>query len=552
MQKIDEFIKKHFVLCAGSIIIFFALFILILNIIHPARYIRSDENTLTVYDTQVINGEAYQKQVEIPRGTKTRIVKRKQDSCIISYKKKNYVVPNKNLTKSFQDAMHSDYVYARRLINLHEQKSGKLSKVVLKKNEKVKVLSIDYKDWDENTGILKWYKIEKNNKEYYVNGKYVETTKKLANKNYAKNISYSTYWDAYYKNGYAKKAYIDQVDYKPEKKQTYASNTMPKKVHAVHVSMENFVNNAKYLQNLKGINTIVVEVKSDEGLLFYQSSICKEYLSDPSIALQSATLSKKDLSKLVKQYKQKHIYVVGRIVTFKDAVFASENPKDSLTDKKGNLVLYNNQYWPSAYSRKAWMYNVDIAKECADLGFNEIQFDYVRFPDGTTTAMDQLNFHNTYHESKVSAIQGFLQYAKDELSEKKVYVAADIFAWPIVSNDDQDIGQFLPAIANVVDVVCPMPYLDHFSSGSFNIKDPANHPYKTMDAFSKVAKSQINSVTYPSKYRSWIQGYNQKSKDIKAQIQALKDNDFNDYMVWLSSGSYEDIHKIEKGFVSKK
>lgn len=174
-----------------------------------------------------------------------------------------------------------------------------------------------------------------------------------------------------------------------------------------------------------------------------------------------------------------------------------ENPNESLTDHNGNLVVYNDQYWPSAYSRKAWMYNVELAKECADLGFNEIQFDYVRFPDGTASANSKLNFHNTYKESKVAAIQSFLQYAKEELSPKRVYVAADMFAWPIVACDDQDIGQFLPAIANVVDIICPMPYLDHFSNGSFNIDNPIEKPYDTLFAFTKISDEQLKSIKLP-------------------------------------------------------
>ena len=131
---------------------------------------------------------------------------------------------------------------------------------------------------------------------------------------------------------------------------------------------------------------------------------------------------------------------------------------------------------------------------------NEIQFDYVRFPDGTASANSKLNFHNTYKESKAAAIQGFLQYAKEELSPKHVYVAADMFAWPIVACDDQDIGQFLPAIANVVDIICPMPYLDHFSNGSFNIDDPVEKPYDTLYAFTKISDEQLKSIKYPSKY----------------------------------------------------
>lgn len=539
----EKILKNKTIFLALGIVAFFLFIWVVFNTIHPIRYIQCSNATLTIQRSYLENGEAVIKKVEIPRGYKVRVSKKQETTSTIRYKNNTYTIQNKYLASSKKEAVHTDYVYARRLVNLHNQKDEKLSKTILKKGEKAKVVSIDLNDLDSKTGEIQWYKIEKGNKEYYVRGEYVETSKKLALKNYAKDISYSTYWDAYYKNGYSKNAYIRQVDYKPEEKETYKNNTMPKTVRAMHVSMNDFVHNAKSLQKIQGINTFVVEAKNDEGSILYQSDACKEYLSDPSMAIQNAVVSKEKLKSIVKQYQDKGFYIVSRIVTFKDAIFATENPNESLTDHKNNLVLHNNQYWPSAYSRKAWMYNVAIANECADLGFNEIQFDYVRFPDGTTTLNDTLNFHNTYNESKVSAIQGFLQYAKEELKSKQVYVAADIFAWPIVACDDQDIGQFLPAIANVVDVVCPMPYLDHFSSGAFNIDNPEDHPYKTLSNFTQIAKNQMKSIPYASKYRTWIQGYTMNAKKLKLQIKSLKDNGYPDFMIW----NPENMDEIKNG-----
>lgn len=544
----EKFLTKKRMYILIGLVAFLFFFIIATNIMHPNRYIKCNTNTLNVYNTYLKNGEAVVKKSQIPRGYKVRIIKKEERSSVILYKNNKYTVKNSNLAKHFENAVHTDYVYCRRLVNLRNEKNGKLSKKVVRKGEKIKVVSIDKKDWDENTGQIRWYEVTKGKKTYYISGQYVESTKKMALKNYAKNISYSTYWDAYYKDGYSKKAYIQQIDYKPAKKSVYSNNKMPKHVKAIHVSMENFIHNQKYIESLKGINAIVVEVKNDEGSLLYKSDVCKEYLSHANLATEHAVTSKENLEKIINQYEQKGFYCISRIVTFKDAIFASDNPKESLTDKKGNLVVYNNQYWPSAYSRKAWMYNVDIAKECADLGFKEIQFDYVRFPDGTASANTNLNFHNLYQESKVSAIQGFLQYAKEELSPKNVYVAADIFAWPIVACDDQDIGQFLPAISNVVDIVCPMPYLDHFSNYTFGIENPVDEPYNTLSAFTKLSKEQLKSIQDPSKYRTWIQGYDLSAEQLGQEIKSLKDNHYPDYMIWLASGDKQDIDKIKMGF----
>ena len=458
------FVNKQIFVLSTLIVALLFFLIVAAYTLHPNRYITCAGNFLTVEKTHLKNGEAVIEKIKIPKGTKVKVHQKQEHSSIIIYNHDKLKVKNSNLANSFDEATHLDYVYCRRLVNLREEKGGKLSKVIVKKGEKVKVESIDQKDWDKDTGQMRWYKVKKQNKTYYLSGAYVESSRKLALKKYDQAISYSTYWDDYYKDGYSKDAYASQIDYKPIKKEIYKENSMPKHVKSVHVSMDNFINNQEYIEKLKNINTIIVETKNDEGSVLYASDVCKDYLSDPSLAIENAMISKKDLTKIIKEYKKKGFYCVSRIVTFKDAVFAMENPNESLTDHNGNLVMYNDQYWPSAYSRKAWMYNVELAKECADLGFNEIQFDYVRFPDGTASANSKLNFHNTYKESKVAAIQGFLEYAKEELSPKHVYVAADMFAWPIVACDDQDIGQFLPAIANVVDIICPMPYLDHFSN----------------------------------------------------------------------------------------
>ncbi len=540
--------NKHTFIVPIILVAFLFFLVITAYALHPTRYIKCSTSALTVQKTYLKNGEAVVENVKIPKGTKVKVHEKTETSSIISYDHYKYKVKNTHLVKTLDDAIQTDYVYCRRLVNLQNEKGGKLSKVVVKKGEKVKVLSVDKEDWNQNTGQVNWYKVSKNKKTYYLNGVYAESTKNAALKNYGSNIPYSTYWDKYYEDGYAKDAYISQIDYKPNEKAVYENNQMPKNVKAIHVSMNNFVHNQEYIESLNNINTIIVETKNDEGSILYSSDVCKNYLSDSNRAIKNAEVSKDELKKIIKQYQKKGFYVVSRIVTFKDAVFAQENPKESLTDKKDNLVLYNNQYWPSAYSRKAWMYNVAIAKECADLGFNEIQFDYVRFPDGTAGSKSKLNFHNTYNESKVAAIQGFLQYAKEELSQKEVYIAADMFAWPIVACDDQDIGQFLPAIANIVDVVCPMPYLDHFNYGSFGIDYPSEEPYNTLTSFTKISKEQIKCIKHPAKYRTWIQGYNLDSKEVNQEIKALIDNDYPGYMVWLASGDPNDIEKIKNGF----
>ena len=525
----------------------------IYNAIHPVRYIYSKENTLQVSVPYIVDGEAAEKNISIPRGTAVRLSEKKENESSFQYEGMQITLDNSYLKNTLEECIQIDTIYPRRLLNLREKKDGPLCDKVVKKGEEVHVSKIDIDDLDTTTGEIRWYQIEKDGHKYWVNGKYVETDKDLATKNWNTNITYSTYWDAYYGDGYSKDAYIDQIDYKPTQTANYTDNPLLENCNAVHVSLENMIQNKDYYLNLNketGINAYVVELKGDAGYLWYDFKAADEYLSDPQQAKSNALVTIKELKALFKEFQEQGYYIIGRIVTFKDQIFALQNSKESITDKNGNLVIHNDEYWPSAYSRKAWMYNVAIAKEIAQCNVNEIQFDYVRFPDGLSASMDSIDLKNTYNESKTAALQGFLQYAKEELEPYHVYVAADVFAWPLVAQDDQDIGQFYLAIANSVDVICPMPYSDHFSAGAMGIEDPGSEPGKVLEEYTQLAAKEMKELDNPPVYRSWIQAYGDLSPDeIKDQIKGINDSGYEGYMVWYGFGKPENLDTNKAGYI---
>lgn len=205
-------IGLSFIIAVALIIVFVPL---LNNVIHPIKYIASSENTLTVSIPYIINGEVDETTLEIPRGTQVHISEKGAETSQIKYKGQLVSIPNENLVDSLENCVQIENVYPRRLINLREKKGGKLSDEVVTKGEKVKVLKVDPQDLD-TTGNVKWYQVEKDGKEYYLSGQYVETSKELALTDYSSSISYSTYWDAYYGENYSKDAYIDQIDYKPQ------------------------------------------------------------------------------------------------------------------------------------------------------------------------------------------------------------------------------------------------------------------------------------------------------------------------------------------------
>ncbi|MBP3853504.1 MAG: hypothetical protein J6D18_02930, partial [Erysipelotrichaceae bacterium] len=335
------------------------------------------------------------------------------------------------------------------------------------------------------------------------------------------------------------------------------NNPMPSEVNAVHVSLENFVKNKDYYLDLKkttGINAFVIVLKGDGGDLYYDSEVLKDYLDKPEKALVASMMSKEELTELIDEIKDHGYYVIARIVTFKDTIFAEQNVSDAISEK-GSKKLFelNDEYWPSVYSRKAWMYNIDIAKEIAQCHVNEVQFDYCRFPDGTALVKDKIDMKNKYNESKVAAIQGFFMYAKAELQQYEVYVAADIFAWPVIADDDQDIGQFFPSIANVVDVICPMPYADLFSQGAMGIDDPVAEPEETMYKFSMIVSSLMDNTSSNAVYRTWIMAYSPyESKEIIQEINGINKAGFEGYLIWYGNGDAKDLKTVDEGFISSK
>jgi hypothetical protein len=259
----------------------------------------------------------------------------------------------------------------------------------------------------------------------------------------------------------------------------------------------------------------------------------------------------------IQKIKDAGYYVIGRITTFNDSFYVKDHPEVAISGTSGSALKLSGEYWPSAFSRTAWQYKVDLAVEAVELmGFNEIQFDYVRFPDSTWSydKAGTIDYHNTYGESKAQAIQRFLMYATDILHEKGAYVSADVYgesAFTYVTA----YGQYWPAISNVVDAISGMPYPDHFSaSGDYK---PWLHPYETLYNWGcSVAKRQTETAT-PAAVRTWIQAYNAIRSpyntygptEVAAQIRGLRDSGCTGgYMTWNGNASLEKYRSLIPAF----
>ena len=216
-------------------------------------------------------------------------------------------------------------------------------------------------------------------------------------------------------------------------------------------------------------------------------------------------------------------------------------------------MVANASYWPSAFCRYVWEYKVALAIDAVEtMGFNEIQFDYVRFPDRTDKYEEAgtIDFRNEYGETKAQAIQRFLMYATDILHEYGVYVGADIFG-ETSSNYVTAYGQYWPAISNVVDVISGMPYPDHFArNGTYR---PWEHPYETLLDWTESAAKRQSETPSPAIDRTWIQAYNAIQppyneygvQEIGDEIRGLREQGFTGgFMAWNASCSLTKLEEL--------
>lgn len=278
------------------------------------------------------------------------------------------------------------------------------------------------------------------------------------------------------------------------------------------------------------INAFVIDIKDDSGLVSWNSNV------KLAIETKANHLKHRDFKGLVQKLKKENIYLIGRVVSFKDAHLAKARPDRALRLKNGSQIWADDD-WISGFQKENWDYIVSIAKEAAEMGFDEIQFDYVRFPacGNRPTQVAQLS-----KMTKDEAINGFLDYARKELAQYGVPVSADIFGM-VTSMDDIGIGQRFEQLTNFVDVLSPMVYPSHYSNGNFNLKSPESSPYETVyrsikDAMARVPKDSTVRL------RPWLQDFSMKvtygPAEVRKQIQALQDLGIDEWLLWNPGSRY--------------
>lgn len=293
------------------------------------------------------------------------------------------------------------------------------------------------------------------------------------------------------------------------------------------------------------INAFVIDVKDDYGNMLFKTEAAEKYA--PS-ANDNAPV--KDIDSLLKKLKEKNVYTIARIVSFKDPTYASYNMDKVIINKETGQPFVNsdNITWVSPHDRTLWDYNISVAKEAAKAGFNEIQFDYVRFPASNGGKLDSvLDYRNTENEGKPETIQNYLKAAYKEISKENTYVSADVYGLVGSVHDDMQLGQYWEAVSNYTDYISPMMYPSHYANGTYGVAVPDADPYSTLLQGTKDAVLRNQNLETPAIIRPWIQsftaswvkGYISYGPDqIEAQIKALKDAGVNEYLLWNASNNY--------------
>jgi hypothetical protein len=255
----------------------------------------------------------------------------------------------------------------------------------------------------------------------------------------------------------------------------------------------------------------------------------------------------KDMKALVKDLKAKGIYLIARIVTFKDPILAKQVPEYSIKNKDGT-IFYDNKGlgWVNPYNRDVWKYVLNVAGQAAELGFDEVQFDYIRFP--TDAKLTDVTYGSEEKlVSKQELIKQFTLCAADFLRERGVKVSADVFGGVIGSElDSSRIGQDYIGMSECLDCICPMVYPSAFERGCYGVKNPDASPYEIVyqalqDSQTKLSGNR-NVVVRPwlqDFTASWVDNHvTYDAEKIKDQIKAVYASGYEEWILWNAKNNY--------------
>ncbi len=295
------------------------------------------------------------------------------------------------------------------------------------------------------------------------------------------------------------------------------------------------------------INAVVIDVKDDNGRITFS-------MDTPAVnEIGAVKRFIPDIEGLMKKLKEHNIYTIARVVAFRDPYLPEQKPELALKLPDGSIYRDSHGLaWVNPYKREIWDYLVEVGLGAREAGFDEVQFDYIRFSTEKGVGAVVYDEADTRGRSKTDIITEFIDYAYEKLAEEGIYVAADVFGAIIIGGVDSDtVGQSYEDMAEHLDYICPMIYPSHYGDGNFGIDHPDTEPYRTILAALKGSRASLGGHEKVDGgqivVRPWLQDFTASYLDhyieygpsqVREQIQAVYDSGYDEWMLWSAACRY--------------
>src|SRR5688500_4182303 len=292
------------------------------------------------------------------------------------------------------------------------------------------------------------------------------------------------------------------------------------------------------IANATEVNAFVIDVK-EAGEMSYISSVplAKEIGANREYI--------RNVKTLLQKMRDNNIFPIARIVVFKDPVLAAARPALAIQNRDGSLWHDNKgKAWVDTYNKAVWDYNIALAREAVELGFAEVQWDYVRFPDAPKSYLDRAVWPAQAGRTKANAVREFMLYGRQKLADLKIPVTADVFGLTVTTPGDMGIGQQWEKMVDAVDVILPMVYPSHFIRGNYGLANPNAAPYRTIRRSMEDAIARSKAVPNAAIIRPWLQAFTLGPPHygpayVRAQIAAVEDVGLNEWVLWSPGSNYD-------------
>jgi hypothetical protein len=286
------------------------------------------------------------------------------------------------------------------------------------------------------------------------------------------------------------------------------------------------------------INSFVIDVK-EGGEISYPSKV------KLAIAAGATRQYIRDPRRLLDSLRAHDIYPIARIVVFKDPVLAHARPDLAVKNKDGSVWLDNKgKAWVDTYNRAVWDYNIELAREAIELGFSEIQWDYIRFTDAPTSYRARAVYPAAAGRAMKDAVREFMLYGRQQLADLNVPVTADVFGLTVTTKGDMGIGQEWEKMVDAVDVILPMVYPSHYIPGNYGLSQPNAYPYRVIHRSMSDAIARSANIANAASIRPWLQSFTlgppkYTPAHVRAQIQAVYDVGLTEWVLWSPGSNYD-------------